>query len=83
MINGIKHLRQVKKKKTPKVVSFLSIADDMLQVKSVRAKAVEWFFWNPNCFEYKILCRSKIFTRLLYITLSKSLEKAGRIDIGP
>ena len=80
MINGIKRLRQVQR--TPEVVSYLSTADDMLQIKSVRAKAVEWFFRNPNCCEYNILRRSKNSTRRLYITLSKSLEKAGRIEIG-
>lgn len=31
-------------KTIPKVVSFLSIVDDMLKIKSVRAKAVEWLF---------------------------------------
>ena len=69
-------------KKMPKVVSLLSIADDMTQIKSVRAKAVKWFFHNPNCFEYKTLCRSKNSIRRLYTTLSKSLERPGRIEIG-
>jgi len=63
---------QHRSKITPKVVSFLSIADDMLQIKSVRAKA----------FEYNILSRSKISSRRLRITLSKSVEKAWRIEIG-
>ena len=43
----------------PKVVSFLSIAEDMLLIKSIKANAVERLLRNPNCFEYKILCKFK------------------------
>ena len=46
----------------------------MLQIKSVRAKV----------FEYNIIIlrRSKISSRRLCITLSESVEKAWRIEIG-
>ena len=66
----------------PKVVSFLSIAEDMLLIKSIKANAVKWLLRNLNCFEYKILCKFKKLISRLYMTFSKSLEKAGRIDIG-
>ena len=47
MINGIKCLRS---KNMPKVDSFLSIAEDMLLIKSIKASAVKWLLRNPNCF---------------------------------
>ena len=37
---------------------------------------------ESKLFEYKILCKFKKLISRLYITFSKSLEKAGRIDIG-
>ena len=69
-------------KNMPKVDSFLSIAEDMLLIKSIKASAVEWLLPNPNCFEYKILCKFKNSVSPLNMTLSKSLAKAGGIDIG-
>ena len=58
-------------KEMPKVDSFLSIEAD----------AVEWLLRNPNFFEYKILCQFKNSISQQNMTSSKSLEKAGRIDI--
>lgn len=31
------------------------MADDILQIKSIKVNATEWLFQNPNYFEYKIL----------------------------
>ena len=35
-------------KNIPEVDSFLSIAEDMLLIKSVKARAVEWLLRNPR-----------------------------------
>ena len=61
----------------PKVDSFLSITEDMLLIKSIKANAGEWSLRNPNCFEYKTLCK---FINLVS-RLKKLKKKAGRIDI--
>ena len=46
-------------KEMPKVDSFLSIAEEILLIKSIEADAVEWLLRNPNFFKYKILCKFK------------------------
>ena len=46
-------------KTMPKVDSFLLIAEDILLIKSIKASALEWLLQNPNCFEYKVLCKFK------------------------
>ena len=69
-------------KKMPKVDSFLSIAEDILLIKSIKASVLEWLLRNTNCFEYKVLCKFKNSVSRLNMTLSKNLEKAGSIDIG-
>ena len=69
-------------KKMPKVDSFLSIAEDILLIKSIKASALEWLLRNTNWFEYKVLCKFKNSVSRLNMTFSKSLEKAGSTDIG-
>ena len=44
-------------KKIPKFDSFLSIDEDILLFKSIKANAVEFLLRSPNCFE--ILCTLK------------------------
>ena len=64
----------------PKFDSFLSIDEDILLIKLIKANAVDWLLRNPDCFE--ILCKVKISVSRFNMTFSKSLEKAGKVDIG-
>ena len=57
----------------PKVDSFLSIAEDVLLIKSIKANAVERLLRNPNCFE--ILCKVKISVSRLNMTSQKAYKK--------
>ena len=57
----------------PKVDSFLSIAENVLLFKSIKANAVERLLRNPNCFE--ILCKVKISVSRLNMTSQKAHKK--------
>ena len=63
----------------PKVVSFLSIAEDILLIKSTKANAVEWLLRNPNCFEYKILCKfKKLISQYVVYDFFKEFRKGWK-----
>ena len=82
MINQLVSITLDRSKKMSKVDSFLLIAEDLLLIKSIKASALEWLLQNPDCFKYKVLCKFKNSVSRLNMTFSKSLEKAGSIDIG-
>ena len=70
-------------KKIPKVVLFLSIAEDILLIKSIKAKCSRKIITEPKLrWVYLILFKFKKLISRFYMTFSKSLEKTGRIDIG-
>ena len=62
----------------PKVDSFLSIAEDISLIKSIKANAVAWLLRNPNCFEDKILCKFKKFSHSVNQDFLKKFWKSWK-----
>ena len=71
-----------KSKNTPIVYSLLSIDLKILVRSCVVAKLSDLFLRNLYWLSESMLCLSKYFRSLLYISFSSILLKQGRIDIG-